>query len=114
MLTEEDEWPLKDGYWLQLNTGRNMFLSGKDIMAVLSRAEKALGKSPHSGEVTGLVEFGLDGSDPFNEAVFVIMPVFQKCNDMTKCGQCCGRFDRVVSRKAAECYHLFLAQRSSG
>ena len=76
MLTEEDEWPLKDGYWLQLNTGRDIYLSGKDIMAVLPRAEKALGKKPHSGEVTGLVEFGPDGSDPHNEAVFVIMPVF--------------------------------------
>ncbi|KAL2043080.1 hypothetical protein N7G274_001840 [Stereocaulon virgatum] len=76
MLTEEDQWPLKDGYWLQLDTGPDSYLPGKDIMAVLPRAEKALGKKPHSGAVPGLVEFGPDGSDPYNEAIFVIMPVF--------------------------------------
>ena len=75
-LTEEDEWPLKDGYWLQLDTANDLYLPEKNIMAVLPRAEKTLGKKPHNDKITGIAEFGPDGTDPHNEAVFVIMPAF--------------------------------------
>lgn len=75
-LNEEDEWPLKDGYWLQLDARRDLYLPEKNIMAVLPRAETTLGKKPHNGKITGIAEFGPDGTDPYNEAVFVIMPAF--------------------------------------
>ncbi len=67
----EDFWPIKDNYWLEIDT-TNTYMDLKYVHSILKRAEYTLGKRPAGQIITGVLSITADRTlEPFNEAEFV-------------------------------------------
>ena len=74
-LTEADFWPVKDNYWLEIDTS-NIYMDLKYVHSVLKRADVTLGKRPAGQTITGVLSVTADRTiEPHNEAEFVFTAI---------------------------------------
>ena len=70
-LTEADFWPVKDNYWLEIDTS-DTYMDLKYVHSVLKRVDRTLGKRPAGQTITGVLSVTADRSvEPYNEGEFV-------------------------------------------
>ncbi|KAK0507089.1 hypothetical protein JMJ35_010547 [Cladonia borealis] len=74
-LTEPDFWPVKDNYWLEIDTSET-YMDLKYVHSVLKRADLTLGKRPAGQMITGVLSVTADRTiEPHNEGEFVFTAV---------------------------------------
>lgn len=74
-LTEADFWPVKDNYWLEIDTS-STYMDLKYIHSVLKRVDRTLGKRPAGQIITGVLSVTADRSiEPYNEGEFVFTAI---------------------------------------
>ena len=77
-LSADEEWPIKDDYWLEISKS-NIFMELGHIHTVLKRADRLLGKRPAGEKITGVLSIKADRTtDLYNEGEFVFTAIHGK------------------------------------
>ena len=74
-LTEAEFWPVKDNYWLEIDT-TDTYMDLRYVHSVLRRVDRTLGKRPAGQTITGVLSVTADRTiEPYNEGEFVFTAV---------------------------------------
>ena len=74
-LTEAEFWPVKDNYWLEIDT-TDTYMDLNYVHSVLKRVDRTLGKRPAGQIITGVLSVTADRTiEPYNEGEFVFTAI---------------------------------------